>query len=82
MTNLIENKQEDFEIYMNLLTQTEITRIKDNYSRSKYILDKVFNDNELYDLFHIYILSFICDIKYFPEKGDEFNIPIDIIYNS
>jgi hypothetical protein len=80
LTNLIETNQEDVKIYMNLLAETEIKRIKDNFSRRKDILEKVFNDNELYDLFHIYILWFICDVKYFPEKGEECNIPIDIIY--
>ena len=80
LTNLIETNEEDVEIYMNLLAETEIKRIKDNFSRRKDILAKVFNDNELYDLFYIYILWFICDVKYFPEKGEECNIPIDIIY--
>ena len=80
LKNLIETKQEDVEIYMNLLGETEITRIKDNFSRRKEVLKEVFEDNELYDLFHIYILWFICDVKYFPEKGEECDIPIDIIY--
>ena len=80
LTDLIESKQKDIEIYMNLLAETELTRIKENFSRRKDILEKAFNDSEIYDLFHIYILWFICDIKYFPEEGEECNIPIDIIY--
>jgi len=82
MINLIESKQEDDKIYMNLLEETKIIKIKDNYSRRKDILNKIFNDNdnELYDLFHVYILWLICDFKYFPEKDDECNIPIYIIY--
>ena len=80
LANLIESKQEDAKKYMTLLKETKITKIKDNYSRRKDILNKIFNDNELYDLFHVYILWLICDAKYFPKKGDECHIPIGIIY--
>ena len=80
MTYLIETKQENVEIYKTLLAEIEISRIKDNFSRRKDILEKVFKDNELYDLFHIYILWFICEVKYFPKQDEECNIPIDIIY--
>ena len=80
LANLIKSKQQNIETYITLFGEIKIALIKDNYSRRKDILNKVFNDKELYYLFHIYFLWLLCDAKYFPEKGEECKIPIDIIY--
>lgn len=85
LKELIDKKLYDSELYKNLLGEIELTRVKNNFSRRKDILKEAFNENEkeLYELFYKYILWFICDIKYFPEKDDkDINIPVDVLYKN
>ena len=85
LKDLIEKKQDDVEIFKNLTAGTDLISKKNNFSTRKEILSKAFNDDELYDLYYLYILWLVCDMKYFPEEQEteekiECNLPINIIY--
>ena len=85
LKELIDKKLYDSELYKNLLGEFKLKRIKNNFSnRRKDILKKAFKEEEkeLYELFYKYILWFICDIKYFPKKDDDIDIPIDALYKN
>ena len=81
-TKLIEQKEEDIEIYNELIGPIELERIDNNFTKRKDILNKAFNDDELFDLFYMYILWYICDLKYFPKKDEkiEYNLSIIILF--
>ena len=73
LEKLIEQNYEDIEIYTEYIAQIDLERIENNFSTRKDILNKAFNDNELFDLFYMYILWYICDLKYFPNEKNEKN---------
>ena len=75
-------------LYLNLTAHSELKIIKINFATRKEILKNEFNDDELFDLFYIYILWLECSIKYFPneEETKEFaefkcNLTIDVIFD-
>ena len=53
---LMNEKQEDSEIYKNLSSSIDLERIKIHFPKRKDALKKAFDDEELYDLYYKYIL--------------------------
>ena len=88
LENLIKKNRDDKVLYLNLTAHSELKIIKINFATRKESLKNEFNDDELFDLFYIYILWLECSIKYFPngEETKEFaefkcNLTIDVIFD-
>ena len=68
---LIEQNEKEIDKYKNLLGTINIKQIDFNFSRKKDILIKYFQDNEIYFLFYIFMLWFICDLLFVNKKEEE-----------
>jgi hypothetical protein len=67
---LIKQNEKEIDKYKKLLGTINIKKINFNFSRTKDILIKYFPDNDIYYLFYIYMLWFICDLL-FIDKDDK-----------
>ena len=67
---LIKQNEKEMDKYKKLLETINIKKINFNFSRTKEILMKYFPDNDIYYLFYVYMLWFICDLL-FIDKDDK-----------